>query len=109
MESMVEGILKIKIKWKVTYREIYFFPSSNKTPPSPPYRVGSKIKAVPEAKYNEESPAGIGDDYSYSTLVVDDNLEMGDMSGGNCYLENNTLYQQYCDSNNGDVISGYDF
>ena len=34
---------------------------------------------------------------------------MGDMSGGNYYLNNHTLSQQYCDSNNGDMSSGYGF
>ena len=31
------------------------------------------------------------------------------MSGGNCFLKNNILSQQYCDSNNGDLSSGYVF
>ena len=31
------------------------------------------------------------------------------MSGGNCSLDNHTLYQQYCDSNNGDVSIGWVF
>ena len=31
------------------------------------------------------------------------------MSGGNCYIRNQTLYQQDCDSKNGYVISGYGF
>ena len=34
---------------------------------------------------------------------------MGDMSGGNCSINNNTLSQQYYDTNNGDVSSGYGF
>ena len=34
---------------------------------------------------------------------------MFNMSGGNCSLNNHTLSQQYCDSNNGDVGSGYGF
>ena len=29
------------------------------------------------------------------------------MSGDNCYLKNNILYQQYCDTNNDDVTSEY--
>ena len=31
------------------------------------------------------------------------------MSGGNCSLNNKTLSQHYCDSNNGDMSSGYGF
>ena len=31
------------------------------------------------------------------------------MSGGNCSMNNHTLFQQDCDSNNSDVISGYSF
>ena len=30
-------------------------------------------------KSNDELPAGIGDDSSYSPLVIDDDLNMGDM------------------------------
>ena len=52
---------------------------------------------------------GIGDDSYYYTLVIDDDLNMGDMSGGNCSLNNHTLSKQYCYYNNGDVSSGYGF
>ena len=92
---------------KSIYRGISFLPSSNNTPSSPSYCVGSKIKSVYEEKYNEELPAVIGDDSYYYQLIIDDDLKMGDMSGGNCYMNNHTLYQHYYDSNNGDVISGY--
>ena len=34
---------------------------------------------------------------------------MGDISSRKFSLNNHTLSQQYCDSNNGDVISGCDF
>ena len=83
--------------------------SSNKTPPSPPYSVGSKRKSLPEEKSNEELPAGIGDYSYYFPLVVDDDLNIGDMSGGGFSLKNHTLSQQYCDPNNGDVSSAYGF
>ena len=92
-------------KFSVASRGISFHPSSNNTPSSPPYHVGSKIKALPEEKYNEELPTGIVNDSSFSTLVVGDDLKMGDMSGGIFSMNNHTLYQQYCDSNNGDVSS----
>ena len=46
---MAEELLKNKInELTVTSREISFRPSSNKTPPSPPYRVCSKRKTVTE-------------------------------------------------------------
>ena len=53
---------------------IYFFPPANNTPSSPPSRLGSKIKALPEGKYDDELPAGIGYDSSFYTLVIDDVL-----------------------------------
>ena len=93
----------------VTSIQISFCLSSNNTPSSPPYNVGSKRKSVPEEKSNDESPAGIGDDDSYYPLVIYDDLKMFNMSGGNCSLNKHTLSQQYCDSNNGDVSSGYGF
>ena len=34
---------------------------------------------------------------------------MGDISGGNFYMNNHTLSQQYFDSNNGDVSNGNGF
>ena len=34
---------------------------------------------------------------------------MGDMSGGNCSMNNHILSQQDCDSNNGDASSEYGF
>ena len=34
---------------------------------------------------------------------------MGDTSGGDCSINKHTLYQHFCDSNNGDVSSGYGF
>ena len=67
----------------VTSRGILFFPSLNNTTPSRPYRVVSKIKDLPEEKSNEKLPAGIGNNYSYSSLAIGDDLKIGDMSGGN--------------------------
>ena len=46
---------------------------------------------------------------SICVLVIDDYLKMGDISCGGFSLNNRTLLQQYCDSNNGDVSSGYGF
>ena len=45
----------------------------------------------------------------YYPFVVGDYLNMGDMSDGDYYMNHYTLYQKYCDSNNGDVGSGYGF
>ena len=106
---MVEGILKINKQSTVTSIGISVRSSSTKTPPSPLYRVGSKIKSVPEEKYNEELPAAIGYFSSYSSLVIGDDLNLGEMSGENFSLDNHTLSQHYCDSNNGGMSSGYVF
>ena len=38
--------------------------------------------------------------------IIDGVLKMGDISGGNFYMNNHTLSQQYFDSNNGDVSNG---
>ena len=64
---------------------------------------------MPENISNEKLPSVIWDDYSYYTLVVDDYLNMGDMSGGNFSINNHALSQNYCDSNNGDVSIRYVF
>ena len=96
-------------KLTVASRGISFCLSSNNTPSSLPYSVGIKRKLVDEEKSNEELPAVIGYDYSYSTLVINDDLKMCDMSGGNCYLNNHTISQQYCYSKNCDVSCGYVF
>ena len=60
-------------------------------------------------KSNQELPTGIRNNSSYSPLVNDDDLKMSDMSCGYFSLKNHTLSQQYCDSNDSDVGSGYDF
>ena len=91
---------------KYIYRGISFLPSSNNTPSSTSYCVVSKIKSVSEEKYNEELPAVIGDYYSYYPLIIVDDLKMGETSDGKCYMNNHTLYQQYYEFNNSDVISG---
>ena len=100
---------KNKNKLTATSRAISFLPSSNKTPPNTPYSIGSKIKAVPEEKSNEELLGGIGYSSYCFHLVIDDYLKMGNMSGGNCSLNNSTLSKHYCDSINGDESSGYGF
>ena len=58
---------------------------------------------------NEELPAGIGDDSYHYQLFSDDDLKIGDISGGKFSLNNHTIYQQYHDSNHGGVSSGYGF
>ena len=84
-------------------------PSSNKSPPSSPYHVGSFKKSVPEEKYDEKLPAGIGADSSSYPLAVDGDFNMGDMSGGNYILNNHTFFQYYCGSNNSFVSGRYGF
>ena len=44
---------------------------------------------------------------SFSTFNIYDDLNVGDMSCGNCYNDNDTQSQWDCDYNNGDVSSGY--
>ena len=88
-----------------TTRVISFHPSSNNTPSSTLSYAGIKRKAVPEEKPNDKLP----EYYSISLLVIDYGKKMGDKSGGNCSMIYHTLYQHACDSNNGDVSSGYGF
>ena len=89
----------------VTSRAISFYSSFKKTQPSPPYCVCRKKKNC----FNEELPVCTGE-YSYCyPLVIDDDLNMNYMSGGNCSLNNHSLSQQYHDSNNGDVTRVYGF
>ena len=78
-------------KLTVTSRGMFFHSSSNNTPLSLIYCFGIKRKAVPEEKSNKYFPAGTVDNSTDSPLVVDDDLQMGDISGGNCSLNNNTL------------------
>ena len=92
----------------VTYRSISFRPSSNNTPLSQPYCVFVKENCT-WIKSNRELRVGIGDDSYYSPLVIDDDLNMGDTSGGNVSLNNHTISKKYCNTNNGDVRSGYGF
>ena len=35
--------------------------------------------------------------------------KIGDVSGGNCFIYNHNLSQQYCDTNNGDMSIGNAF
>ena len=42
-------------------------------------------------------------------MVIDDDVKIGNMSGGNCYVKNRTLFKQDCDYNNGDGSGGYGF
>ena len=93
----------------VISRGISFRSSSNNTPSSPPYFVVIRRKSVHEEKSNEELPAGIGDDPSYFTFVINDDLKIVDMIGWNYFLNNNTLFQHYFGFKNGDVCGGYGF
>ena len=45
--------------------------SSNNTPSSPPSHLGNIIKSLTEVKYDDEVPAHIGDEDSFSPLVID--------------------------------------
>ena len=94
------------MKLTVTFRGISFWSSSNNKPSILPCCVGSKIKSATE-KWYDQLHAGIGYDYSYSPLVIDDDWNMGDIIGVIFSMNNHTLSQHYCNSNNGDVSSGY--
>ena len=74
-------------------------------PPIPLSCVYYKRKYVHEEKLKEKWPA----DSYFSTLIVNDDLSMGDKSCGNYSMNKHTTFHQYCDSNNGDVISRYGF
>ena len=81
-QQVIFGIREYKNKinkFTVTSIAISFRSSSNNTPSSPPYCVGIKRKSVPEEKSDEELPAVVGDYFTYSQLVNDDDLKMGDM------------------------------
>ena len=74
-------------------------------PPIPPSYVYSKRKYVHEEKLKEKWPA----DSYFSTLIVNDDLSIGDKSCGNYSMNKQTTFHQYCDSNNEDVNSRYGF
>ena len=89
-----------------TSRGLSFRLSSNNTPLSPPLFFCSKIKAVPEEKYNEKLPV----DSSISPWIIYDDFKIGEMSCGNFSMNNHTIsLKNKFDSNNVDVSSGYDF
>ena len=79
------------IEWS---RAISISPSSNNIPSSSSYDPGRKIKALPEEKSDDESPVGIGGDYSLSPLVIGGYLNMGNVSGGNGSMNSHLIYQQ---------------
>ena len=72
-----KGLQKTRITLTHTYRGKYYIPSSNSTPPIPPYSVDNKRKEAPKEKSNEELPAGIGDAYYFSPLIIGDDLKNG--------------------------------
>ena len=72
---------------------IYIWPSSNKSPYSPPCVHVSKIKAPPEEESDDELPTGIGNNYYLSSLVIYGDLKMGGMSGGNGSMNSQTISQ----------------
>ena len=50
---------------------VSFCPSSHNTQSSPPSHLGNIIKSLTEVKYDDEVPAHIGDEDSFSPLVID--------------------------------------
>ena len=99
------NLKRIKITLEESSRGIYIFPSSDNTPSSTPSGTSSKRKAPPEEKCDDELPEGIGDDYYFYPLDIDGDLNMGDMSVGNCYMKSHYFYQQDQGTNNGNTSS----
>ena len=91
------GMRKVNKKRKIKLIDTY-------RPSIPPSCVHS-FKICPWNKSKEILPA----DSYFSTFIIGDDLNIGDMSCGNWYTNNHTLSQQGCDSNNGDASSGYGF
>ena len=56
-----------------------------------------------------EVPEGIGYSSSFTPSFIDGVLKIGDVSAGNCYMNNHTLSKQDCYSNSGDISSGNGF
>ena len=65
----------------------------------------TKLSIITEENPNDKLPTGIGDDSYLSPSVINGDLKMVDVSGGNCYMENHTLSQQERGSNTGDMSS----
>ena len=57
--------------------------------------TGSKRKAIPKEKSDDELPAGIGDDFYLYPLVIGSDLKVDDVSVGNGSINNRTLHVRY--------------
>ena len=99
----------MKVTLTESSRGIFIRPSSNNTPSNPPSGRGSKRKALPEKKSDDELTSGIGDKYHYYLLVIDGYFRMGDVRGSNGSMNSHTVYQQGWCFNNGDLSCGNDF
>ena len=75
-------------------RGSYICLSSNKAPSSPPSGLVSKTKLVTEEKCDDVLHSGISDDFYFSSLCIDRGLKIGDVSGGNIYINIQNLSQQ---------------
>ena len=74
-------------------------------PSSPPPCVCIKIKAIDE----EKSKYKLHADSSFSPLIINKNLKMGEMSCDYCPMNNHILYQQNYNPNSYDMSSGFVF
>ena len=83
---------RTKITLAESSRGISIIPSSNSTASSPPSSPGSKRKAIPELKSDDEFPTGIGIDYDLYTLVIDGYFKNGDVSGVIGSMNGHTYY-----------------
>ena len=76
----------------------------------PDHQVHHHVSVVKEKlSIKEKSKDKLPAYYSFTPLVINYDLHMYENSCGCCYKNNHTLSQNYCDSNNGDVSSGYVF
>ena len=62
------------------------YQASNNTPYSPPPGPDSKIKSLPEEKSDDELPVGSVNYSSLPSMVIYVDFQMGDVSGGNGYM-----------------------
>ena len=77
--------------------------ASNNTLLISPSGPGSTRKYLPEEKFDDELPAGIGDDSTFYVLVIDGELQIGGVSGGKFSTNSHNLSQQYFCLKNDDV------
>ena len=74
-------------------------------PSSPTSCVRSKIQSFHKEKEKQKLPS----DSSFTPLITNNGLNMGDKSSGHFSTNSHTVSQQDCDSNHGHLSSGCGF